>query len=192
MNDTVDACVVLESTKVFESWENVFGERLLQQTSTVAQNFQLARTQYISMQLYEGRIASLQRAVAFFVLFHEMATTVVNFWSFVSFGLLSYRIDRTQSIMRVATTASPVSGADVRHKMIELRVQEKLARMKAGLHGVCRNFQDSQICCFNLQGPHTSGARESECNSFEMNYMVPCAAYIAGKTCCCNRYPRSC
>ncbi|CAE7706632.1 unnamed protein product [Symbiodinium pilosum] len=130
MNDTVDACVVLESTKVFESWENVFGERLLQQTSTVAQNFQLARTQYISMQLYEGRIASLQRAVAFFVLFHEMATTVVNFWSFVSFGLLSYRIDRTQSIMRVATTASPVSGADVRHKMIELRVQEKLARMK--------------------------------------------------------------
>ena len=65
-------------------------------------------------------------------MFHEMAAAVADFWSFVSFGFLGYRIDRTQSIMRVATTASPVSGADVRHMLIELRIQGRLARMKAG------------------------------------------------------------
>ena len=38
----------------------------------------------------------------------------------VSFGLLGYDMSRSQSIMRIATTASPVSGSDVRRKMLEL------------------------------------------------------------------------
>ena len=110
----------------------MYGKSLLDHTASVAESLELAKTQNISMQLYESRIASLQRAVAFFVIFHEMAAAIADFWSFVSFGYLGYRIDRTQSIMRVATTASPVSGADVRHMLIELRVQGRLARMKAG------------------------------------------------------------
>ena len=121
-----------ECTKVYESLESVYGKRLLHHAASVAERLELAKTQNISMQLYESRIASLQRAVAFFVMFHEMAAAVADFWSFVSFGFLGYRIDRTQSIMRVATTASPVSGADVRHMLIELRIQGRLARMKAG------------------------------------------------------------
>jgi hypothetical protein len=34
--------------------------------------------------------------------------------------MLGYDMSRSQSIMRIATTASPVSGSDVRHKMLEL------------------------------------------------------------------------
>lgn len=63
--------------------------------------------------LYETRCASLQRLVGFFVLFHAMGKRVETFWSRVSFGLLAYDMSRTQSMMRVATTASPVSGMDV-------------------------------------------------------------------------------
>ena len=37
--------------------------------------------------------------------------------------MLGYDMSRSQSIMRIATTASPVSGSDVRHKMLELAEQ---------------------------------------------------------------------
>jgi len=63
--------------------------------------------------LYETRCASLQRLVSFFVLFHMMGKKVEEFWSRISFGVLAYDMSRTQSMMRVATTASPVSGMDV-------------------------------------------------------------------------------
>ena len=49
-----------------------------------------------------------------------MAKSVQDFWPRVSFGYLGYDMSRSQSIMRIATTASPVSGSDVREKMIEL------------------------------------------------------------------------
>jgi len=71
-------------------------------------------------ELYEGRIASMQRCVGFLILFHAMAKRVMDFWSTISFGILAYDMSRSHSIMRIATTASPISGSDVRHKMIEL------------------------------------------------------------------------
>ena len=49
-----------------------------------------------------------------------MAQSVQDFWKTVSLGLFSYDMSRTQSIMRIATTASPVSGSDVRERMVEL------------------------------------------------------------------------
>ena len=54
--------------------------------------------------------------------------TVADFWPAVSFGLLSYRMDRTHSIMRIATTASPVSGADVRDRMRYLALKSDFGR----------------------------------------------------------------
>lgn len=63
----------------------------------------------------------MQRFVAMTVLFHQMGHRVRRFWKRISFGLLGYRMDRTHSILRIATTASPVSGADVRERMEELR-----------------------------------------------------------------------
>jgi hypothetical protein len=47
----------------------------------------------------------------------------------VSFGLLGYEMDRTQSIMRIATTASPVSGMDVRDKILQLSLDRKRHKM---------------------------------------------------------------
>jgi len=71
-------------------------------------------------ELYEGRFASLHRLVGFFVMFHAMAKEVQDFWPTVSLGMLGYDMSRSQSIMRIATTASPISGSDVRIKMVEL------------------------------------------------------------------------
>ena len=75
-------------------------------------------------QLYETRFASLQRLVAFFVLFHAMGKRVQNFWPAVSFGLLGYDMSRSQSMLRVATTASPISGSEVRSRILLLRKHE--------------------------------------------------------------------
>ena len=68
----------------------------------------LMQRQRVLQTLYESRIASLQRFVGFAVLFHSMGKAVQDFWPRVSFGLLGYDMSRTQSIMRIATTASPV------------------------------------------------------------------------------------
>merc|ERR1719235_2090331 len=75
------------------------------------------------MRLYEARFASLERAVAFYVMFHAMGKAVADWWPRATLGLFGYRIDRTHSIMRIATTASPVSGADVRARMKHLSQQ---------------------------------------------------------------------
>ena len=74
-------------------------------------------------EIYEGRIASMQRFVGFLVTFHAMGKAVQDFWSMVSLGILGYDMSRTQSILRIASTASPVSGNDVRKKMLEIEVQ---------------------------------------------------------------------
>lgn len=70
----------------------------------------------------------MQRYVAMTVLFHQMGHRVRRFWKRISFGLLGYRMDRTHSILRIATTASPVSGADVRERMEELRLMLKIEK----------------------------------------------------------------
>jgi len=81
---------------------------------------ELMQQQVQLQQLYESRFASMHRMVGFLVMFHAMAKKVQDFWPMVSFGLLGYDMSRSQSMMRIATTASPVSGSDVRHKMLEL------------------------------------------------------------------------
>ena len=60
-------------------------------------------------ELYEGRFASLERCVAMHVLFHAMARRVrATCWP-----LPAWDMSRSQSILRVASTAAPVSGAEV-------------------------------------------------------------------------------
>uniref|UniRef100_A0A7S3DUG1 Glutamine amidotransferase type-2 domain-containing protein n=1 Tax=Entomoneis paludosa TaxID=265537 RepID=A0A7S3DUG1_9STRA len=85
--------------------------------------FDLIEEQNFVMELYESRIASLERFVAFCVMFHQMGKRVQEFFPRVSFGLLGYRMDRTHSILRVATTASPISGDAVQERMKVLRLQ---------------------------------------------------------------------
>eukprot|EP00985_Skeletonema_marinoi_P028846 scaffold26129_cov108-Skeletonema_marinoi.AAC.1 len=57
-----------------------------------------------------------------------MGSRVQNFFPNISFGYLGYRMDRTHSIMRIATTASPVSGADVRDRTVELLLRHKIQK----------------------------------------------------------------
>ncbi len=63
--------------------------------------------------LFEGRFASFERYIGFLLLFHAMALRV----SVTSWPLPAWDISRSQSILRVASTAAPVSGAEVAHQL---------------------------------------------------------------------------
>jgi len=111
------------------SQEKYFGQILRKYSAGKSKkdvDFLLARNQHFSQELYETRIASLQRFVAMTVMFHQMGKRVQEFFQKISFGCLGYRMDRTHSIMRIATTASPVSGADVRQRMRHLQLLKKV------------------------------------------------------------------
>jgi len=97
--------------------------------------------QTLPQRLYETRIASMQRCVAFMVLFHEMGKHVQQFWPMVSFGYLRYDMDRTQSIMRIATTASPVSGMDVHAKMLHMAKEKQKAKVLETVLRVIRTWR---------------------------------------------------
>jgi len=53
---------------------------------------------------YESRIAALERYMAFCVMFHAMAVNCCDPWF-----RLKWNTSRSQSNLRVATTASPIS-----------------------------------------------------------------------------------
>jgi hypothetical protein len=53
------------------------------------------------------RYASLERYIAFLVVFHQMAASVA------AFTPLAFDISRSQSQLRVATTAAPISAAEL-------------------------------------------------------------------------------
>jgi hypothetical protein len=111
------------------SQEKYFGEMLRKYDAGKTMkdvDFMLARSQHFSQELYETRIASLQRFVAMTVMFHQMGKRVQSFFARLSFGVLGYRMDRTHSIMRIATTASPISGSDVRQRMRHLQLLKKV------------------------------------------------------------------
>ena len=93
------------------SREAYFGEAIRRSAPSKVKPFTLVESQDLSMQLYESRVASLQRFVSMTVLFHQLGDRVARFWPAVSFGYLGYRMDRTHSIMRIATTASPAPPA---------------------------------------------------------------------------------
>jgi hypothetical protein len=115
--------------QIVPSQEKYFGEALRKYNTGKSGNdmdFMVARSQEFAMQLYESRIASLQRFVSMIVMFHQMGKRVQTFFQRYSFGMLGYRMDRTHSIMRIATTASPVSGADVKHQMRQLQLLKKV------------------------------------------------------------------
>ena len=63
----------------------------------------------------------MQRFIGFAVALHAMGKAVQDFWPRVSLGLLRYDMSRSQSMMRIASTASPVSGMEVRERAQQLR-----------------------------------------------------------------------
>ena len=119
------------------------GEHLLSNPDGLSER-EIQDQQALVQTLYETRMASLQRLLGFMVVFHAMGGLVQTFWRVASLGALGYDMSRTQSIMRVATTASPVSGSGVRTRMIELgneQVQEWAARVIQRNWGFARRLR---------------------------------------------------
>jgi len=115
--------------RIEPSTEKYFGESTRKINSGKSKkdvDFRTAQLQNFAQELYETRIASLQRFVAMTVMFHEMGFRVERFFRRISLGYLGYRMDRTHSIMRIATTASPVSGADVKEQMRNLYLLKRV------------------------------------------------------------------
>ena len=130
--------------QVKPSDETYFGADLVAKSSSSISSFAKGQSQHFAMELYESRIASLQRFVAMCVMFHQMGKRVQDFFPKYSFGLLGYNMERTHSIMRIATTASPVSGDAVRDQMeiLRLRVRyQKAALSIARSWRLCRQRQ---------------------------------------------------
>lgn len=64
-------------------------------------------------QLVEARCLSLERLLAFEVMFHSMAARVADFWP------LNFDVSRSQSGLRICTTAGPVSASDLQREYEE-------------------------------------------------------------------------
>ena len=71
-----------------------------------------------------------------------MAKKVQGFLLKVSFGLLHYDMDRTQSIMRIATTASPVSGMDMRDRILQLSPDRKRHKLFDNCRRMAKQWQE--------------------------------------------------
>ena len=132
---------VVGMTNIEPSDEAYFGKKLRATAPPSMHPMKLVDAQALSMRLYESRVASLQRAVAFYVLFHKLGQTVADWWPRWTLGLFKYRIDRTHSIMRIATTASPVSGAEVRDRMFHMALEKQWKRAIDTISLMTREFK---------------------------------------------------
>ena len=112
----------------------------------------LLRRQELVQVLAESRFDALHRLVAFCVLFHAMGKEVQDWWAAVSLGLLGYDMSRTQSIMRVATTASPVSGMEVRERMVAIQEETRRAAAAASVQRIWRAVRLRRWIARNIQG----------------------------------------
>ena len=69
--------------------EVCYGDELAKELKDGGQHdFEIAEKQQLAMMLYESRFASMQRAVAMFVMFHALAKQVQDFWPSWTFGYL--------------------------------------------------------------------------------------------------------
>ena len=68
--------------------------------------------------LYESRIAALERYIAFCVMFHAMADHCNKPWLLVPWDMA-----RSQSNLRIATTASPIPVVDSGHKDVPMKTK---------------------------------------------------------------------
>ena len=102
---------------------------------------ELMRRQSMVQILSETRFDALQRLCSFYVLFHAMGKRVADWWPRASFGLLQYDMSRSQSIMRVATTASPVSGMEVRERMMAIETETRRSQAASSVQRVWRSVR---------------------------------------------------
>lgn len=90
--------------------------------------------QQIVQQFYECRVASLERYTAFCVMFHAMASHSCKPWL-----VKEWDMARSQSNLRVATTASPIAAEGGGHH-ISQEVKKVARDVAAALRGFVPNF----------------------------------------------------
>jgi hypothetical protein len=95
----------------------------------------MQNSQMIVQQFYESRIASLERYIAFCVLFHAMAKAC-NSPTF----RIPWDMARSQSNLRIATTASPISAGDDIHEEISTSTKKTISKFMSRLHRMKINF----------------------------------------------------
>ena len=123
---------------------------------------ELLKRQALVQVLSETRFDALQRLCAFFVLFHAMGKDVADWWRAASCGLLGYDMSRTQSIMRVATTASPVSGMEVRERMLAIQAETRRAGAASSVQRIWRAVRLSRWVAANVRRRRSRGALAGE------------------------------
>lgn len=96
---------------------------------------QIQDLQVVVQQLYECRVASLERYLAFCVMFHAMAKKCSTPWF-----LYPWDIARSQSNLRVATTASPISAGGGDSHEVTTEVKQLAKDMVFKLRKVQVNF----------------------------------------------------
>lgn len=77
--------------------------------------------------LLESRFLSLERLISFFVLFHALAARVAGAWP------LNFDVSRSQSGLRIATTAAPITASDIERTLAEMQA-ERVIRGASGRH----------------------------------------------------------
>ncbi len=105
----------------------------------------LMQQQILLQTLTETRFDAMQRLLAFLVMFYSMGKSVADFWKDSTFGIFQYDMSRTQSIMRVATTASPVSGMEVRDRMLAVRAETRRIRAASRIQRTFRAIRLQHI-----------------------------------------------
>jgi hypothetical protein len=107
-----------------EGGSNEPNARLAFATKLDARTHEVQDRQLALQQFYECRVAALERYVALAVMFHAMALDASRPWL-----LRPWNIARSQSNLRVATTASPISASDTADDE-ELVLSEDLVKNK--------------------------------------------------------------
>ena len=85
-----------------------------------------------------------------------------DFWPRATFGIFGYDMSRSHSIMRIATTASPVSGMEVRMMVLELqrRQQQNTAAMRIQAcyrYRAALNAPDEALMVMTMTGTPSKG-----------------------------------
>jgi len=115
------------------AWMHLHGDHKSLDTS------ELLHRQHSVQLLTETRFDSMQRFISFCVLFHAMGKACQDFWPRASFGALGYDMSRSQSIMRVATTASPVAGMEVRSRLQTIQEHKTLHLAASSIQRIWRS-----------------------------------------------------
>jgi len=87
--------------QLLPSDEQYFGECSVKSYPKGVGQISMSQSQHLAMELYESRIASMQRFVAMTIMFHQMGMRVQTFFEKISFGLLGYRGGGLASVFRM-------------------------------------------------------------------------------------------